>query len=84
MAALSTIHDFTGRSLVKDNLLIRYVCVTTTLFDLGFFVFRTGEADSDKDVDESEIAANYAALNVYNGPQRKSNPDIPETIKEDD
>ena len=45
---------------------------------------RTGDADSDKDVDESEIAANYAAINVYNGPQRKSNPDIPETIKEDD
>ena len=47
-------------------------------------ICRTGDADSDKDVDESEIAANYAAINVYNGPQRKSNPDIPETIKEDD
>jgi hypothetical protein len=35
-------------------------------------------------MEESEIAANYAAINVYNGPQRKSNPDIPETIREDD
>jgi hypothetical protein len=49
-----------------------------------FYCGRTGEADSDRDMEESEIAANYAAINVYNGPQRKSNPDIPETIREDD
>ena len=34
--------------------------------------------------DDTEIAANFAALNTYNGPMRKSNPDIPETIAEDE
>ena len=38
--------------------------------------------DSDLDNEESQIAASFAAINAYNGPMRKSNPDIPETIAE--
>ena len=34
--------------------------------------------------EDSEIAANFAALNQYSAPLRKSNPDIPETIAEDE
>jgi len=36
------------------------------------------------DTEETEIAANFAAINSYNGPLRKSNPDIPEAIAEEE
>merc|ERR1712130_901850 len=36
------------------------------------------------DVEETEIAANYAAITAYNGPIRKFNAEIPETINEDE
>jgi len=44
-----------------------------------------GNRSSDElDVEESQIAANYAAITAYNGPIRKFSAEIPETITEDE
>jgi len=41
-----------------------------------------GKTSIELDVEETEIAANFAAITAYNGPLRKFNPEIPETIDE--